>query len=152
MRPYALVGFCLFVITAVFFSRAVAQSSQMDILMAQRRASLLERRYVEDGLMDINTAGQVDVEHEAVLEVSHAKVEAHPLTAFASTKDELLALVSVSPPPLLEHQATNADNISSLPLPLPTHSHLLIPNNPYPPQTFSTLIHPETTLLKISNL
>lgn len=98
MRPYALVGFCLFVITTVFFSRAVAQSSQMDILMAQRRASLLERRYVEDGLMDINTAGQVDAEHEAVMEVSHAVVEAHPLTQFASTKDELLALISVSPP------------------------------------------------------
>lgn len=97
MRPYMLVGFCLFIITTVFFSRAVAQSSQMDILMAQRRASLLERRYVEDGLMDINTAKQADADHEAVLEVQHAPVEPQPLVKFANTKDELLALISVSP-------------------------------------------------------
>jgi hypothetical protein len=90
------MGFCLFIITTVFFSRAVAQASQMDLLMAQRRASLLERRYVEDGLMDINTAKQADADHEAMLEVVHAPVDAQPLTKFANTKDELLALISVS--------------------------------------------------------
>jgi hypothetical protein len=97
MRPAILAGFCFFVIVTVFFSRAVTQASQMDIMMAQRRASLLERRFVEDGLMNINTAEQAEVGHEAVLEVTHEKTEAFPLTAFASPKDELLALISVSP-------------------------------------------------------
>ena len=96
MRPAILAGFCFFVIMTVFFSRAVTQASQMDVLMAQRRASLLERRFVEDGLMNIETAAQAEIGHEAVLEVPHEKIEAHPLTAFASTKDELLALISVS--------------------------------------------------------
>jgi hypothetical protein len=96
MRPHILAGFCFFVILVVFFSRAVTQASQMDILMAQRRASLLERRFVEDGLMDINVAAQTEEGHEAVLEVSHGNVEGHPLTAFASKNDELLALISVS--------------------------------------------------------
>lgn len=144
MRPYVLAGFCMFIITAVFFSRAVAQASKMDILMAQRRASLLERRYVEDGLMDINTAGQADAEHEAVLQVPHATVEAHPLTKFASTKDELLALISVGH---LRRSIVRADTdvISSSLLPLPMPFHPLIPSCPSSPRLSSILIHPGTT-------
>jgi hypothetical protein len=100
MRPFILTGFCFFVIVTVFFSRAVTQASQMDILMAQRRASLLERRYFEDGLIDINGAEQAEAGHEAVLQVEHAALESHPLTAFASKQDELLALISVCSFPL----------------------------------------------------
>lgn len=96
MRPCILVGLCLFVITIVFFFRAISQSSRMDVLMAQRRAALLEQKYVEHGLMDINTAKQADADHEAILEVQRAPVEAQPLVKFTNTKDELIALISVS--------------------------------------------------------
>jgi flagellar assembly factor FliW len=149
MRPAILAGFCFFVIVTVFFSRAVTQASQMDIMMAQRRASLLERRFVEDGLMNINTAEQAEVGHEAVLEVTHEKTEAFPLTAFASPKDELLALISVSP--FVSQSRRYMLTISSSLLPLQTLYLLLILNNPYLLNPSSTLIHPEQTLLKISN-
>jgi hypothetical protein len=149
MRPAILAGFCFFVIVTVFFSRAVTQASQMDIMMAQRRASLLERRFVEDGLMNINTAEQAEVGHEAVLEVTHEKTEAFPLTAFASPKDELLALISVSP--FISQSRRYMLIISSSLLLLQTLYLLLIPNNHYLLNPSSTLIHPEQTLLKISN-
>ena len=148
MRPAILAGFCFFVIVTVFFSRAVTQASQMDILMAHRRASLLERRFVEDGLMNINTAVQAEVGHEAILEVVHEKIEAHPLTEFKSTKDELLALISVS---LYAAKSDEMLMISSSLLPLPMPSLLLIPNNHYPPRRSSTSTQLEMTLLKISN-
>jgi hypothetical protein len=150
MRPALLAGFCFFVIVTVFFSRAVTQASQMDILMAHRRASLLERRFVEDGLMNIEQANQAEVGHEAIMEVVHEKIEAHPLTEFKSTKDELLALISVSLP--LRSPYDEMLIISSSLLQLPMPYHLLIPNNHFLPNQSSTLTHLEMTLPRTLNL
>ena len=64
----------------------------------------IERRYIEDGLVDINIPKHPGAAQVAVLETENGSVEPQPLLHFVNTKDELLALISVNPSPRSRHR------------------------------------------------
>lgn len=124
LRPVSLFIFCFCVVGVVFLTRALSSPTDLDIVIAQRKAFASERRIVHlNGLVNIN---------------------APPARfTFSSEKDELLALINVS-------HLWNLTDPSSSPLPQPTlfpHSTLTTHWTPLP---FSTLTPPIRTRNPIS--
>lgn len=138
LRPLLLFIFCFLVFGIVCLSRALSHASELDVLMAQRRALAMERRVVHvDGLIDINAPGQkVEmVQPASKMLIGHAAV---PFT-FADEQDELLAVINVSP----YRDVVDLNSLSPPRLPTPfLRWTRLYPSTPLP---YSTLTRPART-------